>query len=101
MMVIPLRNLKRVRIASIANSLKKYLTLQKKIMKPKGIKVINNITEIMMSKSNRTIIQTVFLGIFILTGITNVSCGQAKVDKLDKLIKAYAEYGKFNGSVLV
>lgn len=54
-----------------------------------------------MSKSNRTIIQTVFLGVFIVTGIINVSCGQAKVDKLDKLIRAYAEYGKFNGSVLV
>ena len=54
-----------------------------------------------MSKSNRTIIQTVFLGVFIVTGIFNVSYGQAKVDKLDKLISAYAEYGKFNGSVLV
>jgi CubicO group peptidase (beta-lactamase class C family) len=55
----------------------------------------------MMSKSNRTIIQTVFLGAFIVAGIFNVSYGQAKVDKLDKLISAYAEYGKFNGSVLV
>ena len=54
-----------------------------------------------MSKSNRTIINTVFLGVFIVTGIFNVSYGQAKVDKLDKLISAYAEYGKFNGSVLV
>jgi len=56
---------------------------------------------IMMSKSKRTIITTVFLGVFIVTGIFNVSCGQAKVDKLDKLISSYAEYGKFNGSVLV
>lgn len=55
----------------------------------------------MMSKSNRTIIQTVFLGVYIVTGIFNVSYGQAKVDKLDKLISTYAEYGKFNGSVLV
>lgn len=55
----------------------------------------------MMSKSNRTIIQTVFLAVFIAAGICNVSYGQAKVDKLDKLISAYAEYGKFNGSVLV
>ena len=54
-----------------------------------------------MSKSNRTIINTVFLGVFIATGVFNVSYGQAKVDKLDKLMKAYAEYGKFNGSVLV
>jgi CubicO group peptidase (beta-lactamase class C family) len=54
-----------------------------------------------MIKSNRTIINTVFLGIFIVSGLFNVSCGQAKVDKLDKLITAFAEYGKFNGSVLV
>ena len=55
----------------------------------------------MMSKSNRTIIHTIFLGVFIVAGMFNVSYGQAKVDKLDKLIRAYAEYGKFNGSVLV
>src|SRR6478752_3895000 len=54
-----------------------------------------------MIKSNRTIIKTVFLGVILLTGVFNVSCGQTKVDKLDKLISAYAEYGKFNGSVLV
>ena len=55
----------------------------------------------MISKFNRTIIQTVFLGVFIVAGIFNVSYGQAKVDKLNKLISAYAEYEKFNGSVLV
>ena len=54
-----------------------------------------------MSKSNRTIINTLFIGVFIATVIFNVSYGQAKVDKLDKLISAYAEYGQFNGSVLV
>ncbi len=54
-----------------------------------------------MSKSYRTITKAVFLGVFIVTAIFNVSYGQAKVDKLDKLISAYTEYGKFNGSVLV
>ena len=54
-----------------------------------------------MSKSKRTTIETVFLGVFIATSIFNVSYGQVKVDKLDKLISAYAEYGQFNGSVLV
>src|SRR5687768_16853382 len=54
-----------------------------------------------MSKSKRTIIKTVFLGVFIVTGIFNFSYGQAKVDKLDKLINTYTEYGRFNGSVLV
>jgi len=54
-----------------------------------------------MRKSDRTIISTVFLGVFIVTGFFNVSYAQSKVDKLDKLVSAYAEYGKFNGSVLV
>lgn len=54
-----------------------------------------------MRKHNRTIIQTVFHGVFIMAGIFNVSYGQTKVDKLDKLIGAYAEYGEFNGTVLV
>jgi CubicO group peptidase (beta-lactamase class C family) len=55
----------------------------------------------MISKSDRTIIQAVLLVVFIIAGIFNVSYGQAKTDKLDKLISVYAEYGKFNGSVLV
>ena len=54
----------------------------------------------MMSNSKKTI-KTVFLGIFIITGVFNVSYAQAKADKLDKLIGTYAEYGTFNGSVLV
>ena len=54
-----------------------------------------------MSKSNRTIINAAFLGVMIATSICNVSYGQAKVEKLDKLISAYAAYGKFHGSVLV
>ncbi len=53
-----------------------------------------------MNKTNETII-TVLLGVFLVTGNINVSYAQAKVDKLDKLISTYAEYGKFNGSVLV
>ncbi|MRG45695.1 hypothetical protein GFS24_11250 [Chitinophaga sp. SYP-B3965] len=42
-----------------------------------------------------------FLFAFIIAGIFNVSYGQAKVNKLDKLISTYAEYGQFNGAVLV
>lgn len=53
-----------------------------------------------MSTSNRTIIQ-VFPAVFIIAGTFKVSYAQAKVDKLDKLISTYAEYGQFNGSVLV
>src|SRR5918993_711636 len=54
-----------------------------------------------MCKSNRTTIQTIFLGVVILAGTFNGSQGQTKGDQLDKLIGTYAEYGKFNGSVLV
>lgn len=53
-----------------------------------------------MNKNKRTI-KAAFVLFLIVTGILNVSYGQAKVDKLDKLVRAYAEYGKFNGSVLV
>ncbi len=38
---------------------------------------------------------------FILSACFNVTHAQSKAEKLDKLISAYAEYGKFNGSVLV
>ncbi len=55
----------------------------------------------MMRKSSRTTIQTAFVGVLIVTGIINFSYGQTKAEKLDKLLNAYAEYGKFNGSVLV
>jgi CubicO group peptidase (beta-lactamase class C family) len=53
-----------------------------------------------MKKVNRTIITNVCLAV-IVVGILNFSYGQTKVDKLEKLIGAYADYGKFNGSVLV
>ena len=48
--------------------------------------------------------KTALLGVVMLTGILNVSCGQTKIEKiekLDKLISAYVELGQFNGSVLV
>ncbi|MEO5975986.1 MAG: serine hydrolase, partial [Chryseolinea sp.] len=54
-----------------------------------------------MSQTKRTIARTVLLGVFIVTAICNVSFGQDKVEKLDRLIRAYADYGKFNGTVLV
>src|SRR5437773_8744849 len=52
-----------------------------------------------MNKSKRAIIKIVFFAVFI--AIFNDSCGQTKIDKLDNLISAYTECGKFNGSVLV
>ena len=44
-----------------------------------------------------------FSGLFALCLLllASSSYGQTKVDKLDKLLSAYAAYGKFNGSVLV
>jgi CubicO group peptidase (beta-lactamase class C family) len=54
----------------------------------------------LMSKRKRTTVKTVTLGVFLVIGVF-ASYGQSKVDKIDKLVGAYAEYGKFNGSVLV
>jgi CubicO group peptidase (beta-lactamase class C family) len=54
-----------------------------------------------MNPMKRTITRTVFLAVLMLTSIWNVSCGQSKTEKLDKLLDAYAELGQFNGSVLV
>ena len=42
-----------------------------------------------------------FIGVFMLIALINISCGQSKIEKLDKLIGTYAEYGQINGSVLV
>jgi CubicO group peptidase (beta-lactamase class C family) len=55
----------------------------------------------MMNKYKRTLMQAIFLGVYLLTGIGNNTYGQTKIDKIDKLISTYAEYGKFNGTVLV
>ena len=60
-----------------------------------------------MNKFKKNIIKAISLGVFTLVAILNVSCGQTsisaqtKIDKLDDLISNYAEYGKFNGSVLI
>ena len=54
-----------------------------------------------MSKSPRRTVYIFFLLVASVAGIIDVSFGQTKVDKIDKLISTYAEYGKFNGSVLV
>src|SRR4029077_8795954 len=55
----------------------------------------------MMNKSKKQIIKTVVVGILALITLLNDSCGQTKIDKLNALISTNAEYGKFNGSVLV
>jgi CubicO group peptidase (beta-lactamase class C family) len=54
-----------------------------------------------MNKLKRKFIKPVYLAIFIQIAVVNLSCGQTKTDKLNALIGTYAEYGKFNGSVLV
>lgn len=48
-----------------------------------------------------TISKIFLLFIFLLTGIFHVGCAQNKADKIDELISKYAEYGSFNGSILV
>ena len=54
-----------------------------------------------MIKPHRAILTTVCIAAFVVTVISNFSYGQTKADKLEKLLSTYAEYGKFNGSVLV
>jgi len=54
-----------------------------------------------MIQTKHTYLKPFFLGVFTLFALTNVSCGQTKIEKLDTLIRTYFEYGKFNGSVLV
>lgn len=61
----------------------------------------------------KEIIKTISFGFFMLLAMINVSCGQVqteevnepeqieKANKIDALVSAYAEYGKFNGSILV
>lgn len=41
------------------------------------------------------------LFLFAILLVSNVSFSQSKVEKIDQLVGKYAEYGKFNGSVLV
>lgn len=54
-----------------------------------------------MTKSKSTIIKSAFLGFFTLAAMLNIASGQSKVDKINELVSRCAEYGKFNGSVLV
>jgi CubicO group peptidase (beta-lactamase class C family) len=54
-----------------------------------------------MNNFNRITTLTVLLTVCILKADFHISHAQTKADKLDKLISTYAEYGKFNGSVLV
>ncbi|MFK7925959.1 MAG: serine hydrolase [Bacteroidia bacterium] len=46
-------------------------------------------------------IKTISLTVLCCIALSNISFGQSKADKLDELISRYAEYGQFNGSVLV
>jgi CubicO group peptidase (beta-lactamase class C family) len=56
------------------------------------------------SGKNKKSVMNKFKGAFVLillVFIFNSSQAQTKIEKLDKLINTYYEYGKFNGSVLV
>lgn len=66
-----------------------------------------------MKTSATTIIKAIMLIVFTLISITNTSCVQPKigtiktintsdkVDKIHELMSKYAEYGQFNGTILV
>ena len=52
-------------------------------------------------KSKYILIRIKTIGLFILLLTHNLSFSQNKTTQLDELIGRYAEYGQFNGSVLV
>ena len=57
-----------------------------------------------MNTPFRTIAKTILFTIIILIAITTTSCAQSEADKIDKLenlISTYADYGEFNGAILV
>ncbi|MFZ1678709.1 MAG: serine hydrolase [Saprospiraceae bacterium] len=43
----------------------------------------------------------IYIFLFLIFALFNDACAQTKINKLDALISAYAEYSQFNGSVLV
>lgn len=53
-----------------------------------------------MTNHHTTLGRTVFLGCFVLIALVS-SIAQTKTDQLDSLIGTYADYGQFNGSVLI
>lgn len=55
----------------------------------------------MKNQINQSVLKTILLGILILLTTFNFSFAQTKAVKIDQLMSKYAEYGQFNGSVLV
>jgi len=53
-----------------------------------------------MTRSKNSIVKILLSGIFFLV-LLNKTYSQTKIEKLDRLLGMYAEYGVFNGSVLV
>lgn len=54
-----------------------------------------------MTNLTRSILKTVFLFLCTQFIVLTISFGQTKTDQIHALISRYADYGKFNGSVLV
>ncbi|MET2984168.1 serine hydrolase domain-containing protein [Aureibaculum conchae] len=54
-----------------------------------------------MNIPKRMLIKTVLFTLSAFISITTVSCAQPKANKLDELVSTYADYGEFNGTVLV
>jgi len=54
-----------------------------------------------MNLPQKTLLKTMLFGVLTLMISTNISYGQTKSQRLDKLFHQYHEYGKFNGSVLI
>ncbi|MEP1779726.1 serine hydrolase domain-containing protein, partial [Reichenbachiella sp.] len=55
----------------------------------------------MTQKTKHLLLKTLLIGLLIQTGFSSVSLGQSKEEKIDQVVSLYADYGKFNGSILV
>ncbi|MEP4093592.1 serine hydrolase domain-containing protein [Reichenbachiella sp.] len=55
----------------------------------------------MTQKTKHLLLKTLLIGLLIQTGFSSVSLGQSKEEKIDQAVSLYADYGKFNGSILV
>ncbi len=53
-----------------------------------------------MTRKKHPFLKTLWIGV-LLVGFATVSLAQSKVEKIDEVVSLYAEYGKFNGSILI
>lgn len=53
-----------------------------------------------MTRKKHSFLRIILIGVFTV-GIAAISLAQSTVEKIDEVVSRYAEYGKFNGSILI